>query len=283
MLNINGLVKTYKDFTLNCSMNVERGCITGLIGENGAGKSTTFKSVLGLITRDGGDITLLGKKPEQLKKEEREKIGVVLGDAGFSGYLKVKDVVPVLAAMYPKFDRSAFMKLCAELNIPQDKYIKEFSTGMKAKLKVIAAITHKADFLLMDEPTAGLDVMARERILDLLREYVEEDEGRSILISSHISTDLEGLCDDLYMIHKGNIILHEDTDVLLNEYGLIKADKEQYDKMDKDYILSVRRENYGYACLTNQRRYYMENYPDIIVEKGSIDEVITMMIGGERQ
>ena len=135
----------------------------------------------------------------------------------------------------------------------------------------------------MDEPTAGLDVMARERILDLLREYVEEDESRSILISSHISTDLEGLCDDLYMIHKGNIILHEDTDVLLNEYGLIKADKEQFDKMDKDYILSVRRENYGYACLTNQRRYYMENYPDIIVEKGSIDEVITMMIGGERQ
>lgn len=283
MLNINGLVKTYKDFTLNCSMNVERGCITGLIGENGAGKSTTFKSVLGLITRDGGDITLFGKKPEQLKREEREKIGVVLGDAGFSGYLKVKDVVPVLAAMYPKFDRAAFMKLCAELNIPQDKYIKEFSTGMKAKLKVIAAITHKADFLLMDEPTAGLDVMARESILDLLREYVEEDEGRSILISSHISTDLEGLCDDLYMIHKGNIILHEDTDVLLNEYGLIKADKEQFDKMDKDYILSVRRENYGYACLTNQRRYYMENYPDIIVEKGSIDEVITMMIGGVRQ
>lgn len=283
MLNINGLVKKYKDFTLNCSMNVERGCITGLIGENGAGKSTTFKSVLGLITRDGGDITLFGKKPEQLKKEEREKIGVVLGDAGFSGYLKVKDVVPVLAAMYPKFDRAAFMKLCAQLNIPQDKFIKEFSTGMKAKLKVIAAITHKADFLLMDEPTAGLDVMARERILDLLREYVEEDESRSILISSHISTDLEGLCDDLYMIHKGNIILHEDTDVLLNEYGLIKADKEQFDKMDKDYILSVRRENYGYACLTNQRRYYMENYPDIIVEKGSIDEVITMMIGGERQ
>ena len=283
MLNINGLVKKYKDFTLNCSMNVERGRITGLIGENGAGKSTRFKSVLGLISCDSGDITLFGKKPEQLKKEEREKIGVVLGDAGFSGYLKVKDVVPVLAAMYPKFDRATFMKLCAQLNIPQDKFIKEFSTGMKAKLKVIAAITHKADFLLMDEPTAGLDVMARERILDLLREYVEEDESRSILISSHISTDLEGLCDDLYMIHKGNIILHEDTDVLLNEYGLIKADKEQFDKMDKVYILSVRRENYGYACLTNQRRYYMENYPDIIVEKGSIDEVITMMIGGERQ
>lgn len=281
MLKINGLVKKYKDFTLNCSMNVERGRITGLIGENGAGKSTTFKSVLGLITRDGGDITLFGKKPEQLKKEEREKIGVVLGDAGFSGYLKVKDVVSVLVAMYPKFDRAAFMKLCMQLNIPQDKYIKEFSTGMKAKLKVLAAVTHGADFLLMDEPTTGLDVMARESILNLLREYMEEDENRSILISSHISSDLEGLCDDIYMIHNGEIVFHEDTDVLLNEYGLVKADEDQYRKLDKEYILRVRRESFGYSCLTNQKQYYLENYPDVVVEKGTLDEVITMIIGGE--
>ena len=281
MLNINGLVKKYKDFTLNCSMNVERGRITGLIGENGAGKSTTFKSVLGLISCDSGDITLFGKKPQQLKKEEREKIGVVLGDAGFSGYLKVKDVVPVLAAMYPKFDRAAFMKLCAQLNIPQDKFIKEFSTGMKAKLKVIAAITHKADFLLMDEPTAGLDVMARERILDLLREYVEEDESRSILISSHISSDLESLCDDLYMIHNGKIILHEETDILLSNYGLLKADEEQFRKLDKSYLLRVKKEHYGYSCLTDQIRFYRENYPDMVIEKSGIDDVIMMTIKGE--
>ena len=282
MLEINGLVKHYGDFTLNCTMKVEPGRITGLVGENGAGKSTTFKAVLGLITYDAGDVTLLGKAPSELTEEEKQKIGVTLAESGFSGYLKVKDVVPVLAALYPAFDREKFLGLCRKFGIPQDKYIREFSTGMKAKLKVLAAVTHGADFLLLDEPTTGLDVMAREGILNLLREYMEEDENRSILISSHISTDLEGLCDDLYLIHEGQIILHEEMDTLLNEYGLIKADDVQYGKLDKEHILSVRRTSYGYDCLTDQRQYYRENYLDIVVENGSLDEVITMMTGGKR-
>ena len=282
MLEINGLVKYYKDFTLNCTMKVEPGRITGLVGGNGAGKSTTFKAALGLITYDGGSITLMGKTPAELTAEEKEKIGVTLAESGFSGYLKVKDVVPVLAAMYTSFDRSRFLSLCQRFGVPQDKYIKEFSTGMKAKLKVLAAVTHGADFLLMDEPTTGLDAMARENILDLLREYMEEDENRSILISSHISSDLEGLCDDIYMICNGQIVFHEDTDVLLNEYGLIKADEEQYRKLDKEYLLRVRKESFGYSCLTDQKQYYLENYPGVVVEKGTLDEVITMIIGGEK-
>lgn len=282
MLKINGLVKKYGDFTLDCTMEVRKGCITGLVGENGAGKSTTFKAALGLISYDAGEISLLGKEPAALTEKEKEKLGVTLAESGFSGYLKVKDIVPVLNAMYSEFDRSGFLNLCRKFGVPLDKYIKEFSTGMKAKLKVLAAITHNADFLIMDEPTTGLDVMARDRILNLFREYMEEDENRSILISSHISSDLEGLCDDIYMIHNGQIILHEETDVLLNEYGLIKADENQYGKLDKEYILRVRKETFGYACLTSQKQYYMENYPDLVVEKGSLDEVITMMIGGEK-
>ena len=282
MLEINGLVKHYGDFTLNCTMKVETGRITGLVGENGAGKSTTFKAVLGLITYDAGDVTLLGKAPSELTEEEKQKIGVTLAESGFSGYLKVKDVVPVLTALYPAFDREKFLGLCRKFGIPMDKYIREFSTGMKAKLKVLAAVTHRADFLLMDEPTTGLDVMAREGILDLFREYMEEDENRSILISSHISSDLEGLCDDIYIIHNGESVFHEETDVLLNEYGLIKADEAQYRKLDKEYILRVRRESFGYSCLTDQKQYYLENYPDVVVEKGSLDEVITMIIGGEK-
>ena len=282
MLEINGLVKKYKDFILNCTMKVERGCITGLVGENGAGKSTTFKAALGLISYDSGDITLMGKEPSELKEEDKSRIGVTLAESGFSGYLKVKDIIPVMSAMYPEFDRSRFESLCRKFGVPQDKYIKEFSTGMKAKLKVLVAVTHGADFLLLDEPTTGLDVMAREGILNLLREYMEEDENRSILISSHISTDLEGLCDDLYLIHEGQIILHEEMDTLLNEYGLIKADDVQYGKLDKEHILSVRRTSYGYDCLTDQRQYYRENYLDIVVENGSLDEVITMMTGGKR-
>lgn len=282
MLKINGLVKKYADFTLDCTMEVRKGCITGLVGENGAGKSTTFKAALGLISYDAGEISLLGKEPAALTEKEKEKLGVTLAESGFSGYLKVRDIIPVLNAMYPEFDRSGFLNLCSKFGVPLDKYIKEFSTGMKAKLKVLAAITHNADFLIMDEPTTGLDVMARDRILNLFREYMEEDENRSILISSHISSDLEGLCDDIYMIHNGQIILHEETDVLLNEYGLIKADENQYRKLDKEYILRVRKETFGYACLTSQKQYYMENYPDLVVEKGSLDEVITMMIGGEK-
>lgn len=282
MLEINGLVKHYGEFTLNCTMKVEPGRITGLVGENGAGKSTTFKAVLGLITYDAGDVTLLGKAPSELTEEEKQKIGVTLAESGFSGYLKVKDVVPVLAALYPAFDREKFLVLCRKFGIPQDKYIRDFSTGMKAKLKVLTAVTHGADFLLMDEPTTGLDVMARESILNLFREYMEEDENRSILISSHISSDLEGLCDDIYMIHNGGIVFHEDTDVLLNEYGLIKADEEQYRKLDKEYILRVRRESFGYSCLTGQKQFYLENYPGVVVERGTLDEVITMIIGGEK-
>ena len=282
MLKINGLVKKYGDFTLDCTMEVRKGCITGLVGENGAGKSTTFKASLGLISYDAGEIYLLGKEPAALTEKEKEKLGVTLAESGFSGYLKVRDIIPVLNAMYPEFDRSGFLNLCSKFGVPLDKYIKEFSTGMKAKLKVLAAITHNADFLIMDEPTTGLDVMARDRILNLFREYMEEDENRSILISSHISSDLEGLCDDIYMIHNGQIILHEETDVLLNEYGLIKADENQYRKLDKEYIFRVRKETFGYACLTSQKQYYMENYPDLVVEKGSLDEVITMMIGGEK-
>ena len=282
MLKVNGLVKKYGDFTLDCTMEVRKGCITGLVGENGAGKSTTFKAALGLISYDAGEISLLGKEPAALTEKDKEKLGVTLAESGFSGYLKVKDIVPVLNAMYPEFDRSGFLNLCRKFGVPLDKYIKEFSTGMKAKLKVLAAITHNADFLIMDEPTTGLDVMARDRILNLFRVYMEEDENRSILISSHISSDLEGLCDDIYMIHNGQIILHEETDVLLNEYGLIKADENQYRKLDKEYILRVRKETFGYACLTSQKQYYMENYPDLVVEKGSLDEVITMMIGGEK-
>lgn len=282
MLEINGLVKKYKDFILNCTMNVERGCITGLVGENGAGKSTTFKAALGLISYDSGDITLMGKEPSELKEEDKSRIGVTLAESGFSGYLKVKDIIPVMSAMYPEFDRSRFESLCRKFGVPQDKYIKEFSTGMKAKLKVLAAISHNAKLLILDEPTAGLDVVARDELMEMLREFMERDEERSILISSHISSDLETLCDDLYMIHEGKIILHEDTDVLLSDYGLLKVDRDQYAGLDKNYILRKKEEPYGYSCLTDQKQYYLENYPGIAIEKGNIDEVITMMIRGER-
>ena len=187
----------------------------------------------------------------------------------------------MLDAMYKNLKKSEFLEACRRYQLPVNKKIKEFSTGMKAKVKILAAISHKPQFLLLDEPTAGLDVLAREDLLNVLRDYMEEDETRSILISSHISTDLEGLCDDLYMIDKGQIILHEDTDTLLGRYGLLKVTKEQYETIETQYLLRKRKESYGYSILTNEKQFYLENYPQITVENGSIDEVIAMMVKGE--
>lgn len=280
MLRIENLRKNYKSFSLDCTMEVRPGCVTGLIGQNGAGKSTTFKAALGLIRPDGGNIRIMGRDIREFGVGDRQKLGVVLSDSGFSGYLTVADTVPILSNLYEDFDKPFFLEQIKKGGLPDNKKIKEFSTGMKAKLKVITAISHNAGLLILDEPTAGLDVVARDELLDLLREFMEKDENRAILISSHISGDLESLCDDVYMIHEGKIILHEDTDVLLSDYAVLKMDERQYDMLDKQYILRSRKESFGYSCLTNQRQYYQDNYPKLAVIKGTIDEVITMMIRG---
>lgn len=281
MLKLEHVKKQYKDFHLDCSLTVKPGMITGLIGANGAGKSTTFKAVLGLIRTESGMVELFGKRPEEITPEDKERLGVVLADSGFSGYLSIRDLIPVLKAMYHQFDQTYFEEQCRRFELPMTKKIKEFSTGMKRKLQVLAAISHHTDLLILDEPTAGLDVLARDEMLTMLREYMEI-EGRAILISSHISSDLEDFCDDIYMIDHGQVILHEETDTLLNEYGLLKVDGKQYERLDKTYVLRSRKETFGYSCLTNEKQFYQENYPDIVVEKGSIDELIMMMVRGDR-
>ena len=282
MLQMDHLVKTYGSFRLECTMELKPGRVTGLIGRNGAGKSTAFKALLGLIRPDSGSVTVMGKPVGQMTGDDKKKLGVVLADSGFSTDLSVKDVAAVLHSMYDTFDKNRFLENCRNSELPLDKKIKEFSTGMKAKLKVLIAMSHGASLLILDEPTVGLDVVARDEILDLLRQYMAEDEKRSILISSHISSDLESVCDDLYLIDHGQILVHEETDVLLSDYALLKVSGEQYEKLDKKYLLRRKEESYGYACLTNQRQYYEENYPQIAVEKGSIDELIIMMAGGEK-
>ncbi|MFR3185562.1 MAG: ABC transporter ATP-binding protein [Ruminococcus sp.] len=280
MLKIDHLQKQYGNFSLDCSLEVKAGCITGLIGQNGAGKSTTFKSVLGLIAKDSGTISLLGKEIETFSARDRENLGVVLSDSGFSGYLTPRDYLPVLKEMYHNFQEDYWKEQLQKLKLPLDKKIKDFSTGMKAKFKILTALSHQAKLLILDEPTAGLDVVARDEILEMLRNYMEAEEERAILISSHISSDLETLCDDIYMIHNGQMILHEDTDILLADYALLKVSKQQYQKLDSRYLLKVKKEPFGFSCLTNQKQYFRENYPQIVMENGSIDKIIVMMIGG---
>lgn len=280
LIQLKDVRKHYDRFDLNCSLQVEEGCITGLIGQNGAGKTTTFKAMLGLISIDGGDARVLGKRPDELTGREKQDIGVVLSNSGFSDYFMIKDVVKIMGLFYERFHKEEFIERCQKFHLPMDKKLKDFSTGMKAKLKVLTAISYGAKLLILDEPTVGLDVVARDAVLSLLREYMET-EGRGILISSHISTDLEGICDDVYMIHKGEVALHEETDVLLSCYGLLKVDEKQFQNLDKRYILKSRKEYFGYSCLTDQRQFYEENYPDIVIERGNIDEVITLTIKGD--
>ena len=278
MLKLTNLQKNYGDFHLDCTMEVRPGAITGFIGANGAGKSTTVKAVLGLIRPDGGKIELFGRQLDAPSPADQRRMGVALAESGFSGELTVRDVEKVLAAFYPGFDPAFYRAKAEALGLPTDKKIKEFSTGMKAKLKVLAAVSHGAELLLLDEPTAGLDVLARDQILELLREYVEADERRAILISSHISGDLEQLCDDFYMIDGGKIICHEDTDRLLSDYAILKvaelADVPQY-------ILRRRRESFGWSLLTDQKRFFAENYPGMVIERITMDEFIMMMLKGE--
>lgn len=280
MLKFSEVKKEYDNFTLNCSLEVKPGMVTGLIGANGAGKSTTFKAALDLISIDSGQITVFGKDYKELTAEDKEKIGVVLAESGFSEYLTVADVAAILCRMYSRFSKVDFFARCNAYGLPLNKKIKEFSTGMKAKLKLLVAISHGAELLLLDEPTAGLDVVAREELLALLQDYLSEEAERAVVISSHISTDLEKFCDDIYMISDGEIILHEETDVLLDSYGIVKLEESQYETLDKSALLCCMKENFGYSLLTSDRQFYQENNPMLIVEKCGIDQVILMMTRG---
>lgn len=280
MIKVDNIVKRYGDYSLNISMNIPAGNITGIIGKNGAGKSTTIKSILGIVRPDEGSIQVFCKDTKKLNVKDKQDIGVALSDSGFSMYLTVDDIIHILKKMYDKFDDKEFTELCIKQGLPLNKQIKDFSTGMKAKLRVLVAISHKAKLLILDEPTSGLDIEARNDILDMLRQYMSEDENRSILISSHISSDLEGLCDDVYLIHNGKVLLHEDTDKILDEYAILKLDETGYEQIDKKYIIKTKKVSFGYECLTNQKKFYTENYPKAVMENGNIDDLILMMTGG---
>ena len=281
MIQIKNIKKSYQDFLLDCSLTIEKGSVTGIIGKNGAGKSTLYKAILNLINIDSGNILVFNKDIKELDVKDKANIGVVLADSFFSSYLNIKDIRKIMMDSYETFDVTFFDKKVNEFELPVNKAIKSFSFGMKAKLKMLCALSHNAKILLLDEPTLGLDVIARDEILELLREYMAKDSDNTIMISSHIASDLESLCDDIYMIDDGKIILHEDTDVLLSNYAILKVDDQTYESIDKNYIYKVKKEDYGYALLTNQKQFYYENYPKIIIQNCSIDDVIYMMIKGK--
>ena len=246
-------VKTYNDFKLDCKLELKPGTITALIGRNGSGKTTLFKLYLGLIEDDD-------KHTNQVNKEE---IGVVWNDSSFSLVLNVLEIKKILMYSYKHFDCDYFDSMISRFELDPKKPLKEYSTGMLSKLKIIIATSLHAKILLLDEPTSGLDVIARNEVLDLLRDYMEQNEEVSILISSHIASDLEGLCDEFYFIEKGEIILQEQD---LESYALLKG-------VDETVDLSYASKKIGSTYLTNERQFYVENYPNLVIEKAHIDRV----------
>ena len=280
MITIDNLVKEYRDFKLELSMEIPDNKVVGIIGKNGCGKSTTIKAILGLIKPASGSVRVFGREARELTPRDKEKIGVALSDSMFSTQLSVEDVIAVLRAMYRNFDEPFFREMCGKLELPLKKQMKDFSTGMKAKARVLAAISHKASLLILDEPTAGLDVEARNEIIRTVREYAASNDC-SILITSHISTDLEGLCDEFYLFSGGRVLLHETDENIRNHYGTALVPFEQFGNIGGDSISGYKKEMFGYACVTNDRDSFAKNHPEINVKPAAIDDLIILLGGTE--
>lgn len=281
MIKCSNVTKQYSDFTMNVSCEIKQGLISGLIGRNGAGKSTLFKAMLGLIHIDSGEIRYSSQLMDEKHSINHEMIGCVLTDAFFNQYLSAKDIKGILKRTYQNFDEIFFDNFMIRYHIPINKRIKDLSTGMKASVKIACALSHHPQLLILDEPTNGLDVIARDEILDILRRFMEEDPTHSILMSSHMFSDLENLCDEIIMMHHGNVSLVESMDELENSYGVLKVSDNQYEVLDKNYLIASIPTSYGYQCITNHMQFYVENYPEVIIEKCSMDEVFTVLEKGK--
>ncbi|MDY4761247.1 ABC transporter ATP-binding protein [Streptococcus thoraltensis] len=281
MIDVNNIKKSYKNFDLDLSLKIQAGETVGIVGKNGSGKSTFFKALLDLVTLDQGKISIFGQSNRDLRNEDFEKIGVVFPDMGFNELMTINDISAILDALYHSFDKHDFLKKVQAFGLPTKTAIKTFSTGMRAKLKVLIALSHPSKLLILDEPTAGLDVVARKDILNLIRDFQEREEA-TVLISSHVSSDIETLCDRLILLHDGKILLEEDTDVILDTYALLKMTEEQFESIEKDYLQYIKKEAYYYKCLTNQKVFYKENYPHLVIDDMTIDGLLATIIEGER-
>lgn len=275
ILKIKGLKKSLNDFYLGpLDLNIKRGSIVGYIGENGAGKSTTIKLILGDMKKDSGEIYIFGKKIEDLTEDEKKKIAFVFEDFFFPQELNIKEVEKFHSMYYGNFwEKETFNKLLKRFELPEKKKISTFSRGMKMKLSLILALSHKAELLILDEATSGLDPVARDDILDILLEFIQ-DENKSIMISSHILSDLEKIADEIAFLHRGKLIFVENKDKLKEDYGLVSLSKEEFESIDKNSIIAVRDYKFGKECLVKK-----ELIPqNLEVENVSIEEIMVYMI-----
>lgn len=281
-IKVKNLNKKYEGFELkNISFEIPEGSIVGLIGENGAGKTTTIKSILNIINSEG-EIQVLGKDIKQNEKEIKSKLGVVLDDSFLSEYLTPKKINSIMKDFYNTWDKKLFEKYIKIFKLPENKMIKDFSSGMKMKLKIATAISHKPQILILDEPTSGLDPIVRNEILDIFRQFIAEDETRSILVSTHITTDLEHISDYIMFIKNGEITLNLPTSEILENYGIVKCDEKDFSKISKEDYEYYRKEKYQYEVLVKNKKMIKSKYGISTIDKVSIEDIMLFYIKGEK-
>lgn len=281
-LEIKNLNKQYTNFQLkDINFNLHKGTIMGFIGENGAGKTTTIKSILNLINIDSGGIQFEGKDiTRDMSQQQKEAIGVVLDECCFHDVLRVKDIQKIMKNMYKNWDTAMFQSYIEQFKIPGNKTIKEFSKGTKMKLNLAVALAHKPKLLILDEATSGLDPVIRNQILDVFLDFIQ-DEDHTILLSSHITTDLERICDYITFIHEGQIVFSQAKDEILENYGIVRCTNSNATIYDSSYIISMKKTQFNSSILIKNKGRFLRQYPNSIIEPITLEEIMLFYKGGE--
>lgn len=283
VIEINGLIKKYDNqFQLGeINLNICSGCIVGLIGENGAGKTTLIKSILNIIKIDQGKIKVFDKDIQNDDFTIKDDIGVVLDNMFFPELLTAKDINNIMKDIYKNWDRNAFYKYMEDFNLPSNKKIKNLSKGMRKKLEIATALSHHPKLLILDEPTSGLDPVVRNDILDIFLDFIQ-DENHTIILSTHITSDLEHIADEIVFIDKGKIVLNKNRDELLDMYGILKCSIDNFDSISKEDIVRYRRNKYNYEILVENRNEIRKKYKDCILDKITLEELMILIIKGAK-
>ncbi len=277
-IEVNNLTKKYDGFTLdNVSFKVPKGSIMGFIGQNGAGKSTTINAILNIVKRDEGEIKLFGLDNLNNETEVKENLAAVFDELPFNEDLNAKILSKVMSDIYKNWDEKVFFNYLDLFSLPSKKAFKKFSKGMKMKLQIAVALSHHAKLLIMDEATTGLDPVVRNEILDIFMEYLQ-DENNTIFMSTHITSDLEKIADMVTFIDEGKIILSGYKDEILDNYGIIKCGKAEFESVDSADYIGIRHTDYGVEMLVADRHKAAEKYTDMVVDKTTLDEIMVFLV-----
>lgn len=279
VIELENVTKDYGYFKLdNVTFSVPEGSVCGFIGQNGAGKTTTINLILDIVKRNSGEIRLFGESIDSGSARLREDIGVVFDEMGIHEFMTGRDINIMMKNIYKNWDEKVFFDYLKRFSLPSKKPCGSFSRGMRMKLQIAVALSHNAKLLVMDEPTSGLDPVVRNEMLDIFREYVVE-ENHSILLSSHITTDIEKIADEVVFINGGKIVLSGNKDEILENHGILKCKKDELETISKSIIVNSDIGPYGAEVLVNDRRVAQKLYPDMVIESAQLEQIMIHYIG----